>query len=126
MRGRPDEQDHRPFCRDRFRPALQRIQLQEVPRSGPLDAAQVVAFPQIGKTAACTAVRGDADMTISIPLIALAAIIAYLAYRYMGLRVWHAIVCALLGFLLAATSAAPQIRDFISGIVQWFQASGKG
>jgi hypothetical protein len=65
-------------------------------------------------------------MTISIPLIALAAIVAYIAYRYMGLRVWHAIVCALLGFLLAATSAAPQIRDFISGVVQWLQTFGKG
>ena len=65
-------------------------------------------------------------MNVSIPLIALAAIIVYIAYRHMGLRVWHAIVCALLGFLLAATSAAPQIRDFISGIVQWFQTFGKG
>ncbi len=65
-------------------------------------------------------------MTISIPLIALVAVIAYIAYRYMGLRVWHAIVCALLGFLLAATSAAPQIRSFIAGIVQWLQSSGKG
>jgi hypothetical protein len=42
------------------------------------------------------------------------------------LRVWHAIVCALLGFLLAATSAAPQIRIVIAGILQWFQTSGKG
>ena len=65
-------------------------------------------------------------MTISIPLIALVAVIAYIAYRYMGLRVWHAIVCALLGFLLAATSAAPQIRSLIAGIVQWLQSSGKG
>lgn len=65
-------------------------------------------------------------MTVSIPLIALAAIVIYIAYRHMGLRIWHAIVCALLGFLLAATSAAPQIRGFISGIVQWFQTSGKG
>jgi len=65
-------------------------------------------------------------MTVSIPLIALVAIIAYLAYRHMGLRAWHAIVCALLGFLLAATSAAPQIRSFIAGIVQWLQAGGKG
>ena len=65
-------------------------------------------------------------MNISIPLIALAAIVVYIAYRHMGLRVWHAIVCALLGFLLAATSAAPQIRAFISGIVQWFHTSGKG
>ena len=50
-------------------------------------------------------------MTISIPLIALVVVIVYIAYRYLGLRVWHAIVCALLGFLLAATSAAPQIRS---------------
>ena len=57
-------------------------------------------------------------MTISVPLIALIAVIAYIAYRHMGLRVWHAIVCALLGFLLAATSAAPQIRSLIAGIVQ--------
>jgi hypothetical protein len=65
-------------------------------------------------------------MTISVPLIALIAVIAYIAYRHMGLRVWHAIVCALLGFLLAATSAAPQIQSLIAGIVQWLQSSGKG
>ena len=65
-------------------------------------------------------------MTVSIPLIALVAVIVYIAYRYLGLRVWHAIICALLGFLLAATSAAPQIRVFVSGIVHWLQNSGKG
>jgi hypothetical protein len=65
-------------------------------------------------------------MTVSIPLVALVAVLAYVAYRYMGLRVWHAMVCALLGFLLAATSAAPEIRSFIAGIVQWLQSSGKG
>jgi uncharacterized membrane protein len=65
-------------------------------------------------------------MTVSIPLVALVAVLAYIAYRYMGLRVWHAMVCALLGFLLAATSAAPQIRTFIAGIIQWLQSSGKG
>jgi hypothetical protein len=27
----------------------------------------------------------------------------------------------ILGFLLAATSAAPQIRDLINGLVQWLQ-----
>ena len=65
-------------------------------------------------------------MTVSIPLVALVAVLAYVAYRYMGLRVWHAMVCALLGFLLAATSAAPQIRSLIAGIMQWLQSSGKG
>jgi hypothetical protein len=61
------------------------------------------------------------QMTVSIPLIALIAIAVYVAYRYLGLRAWHAAVCVLLGFLLAATSAAPQIRSLINGLVQWLQ-----
>jgi hypothetical protein len=65
-------------------------------------------------------------MTVSIPLIAIVAIVAYLAYRHMGLRAWHAIICTLLGFLLAATSDAPQIRSFLTAIIQWFQTGGKG
>jgi len=65
-------------------------------------------------------------MTISIPIIALAAAAVYIVYRYMGLRAWHAIICALLGFLLAATTAGPQIRSLIAGIIQWLQSSGKG
>ena len=65
-------------------------------------------------------------MNVSSPLIVLVALVAYIAYRHQGLQVWHAIVCALLGFLLAATSAAPQIRIVIAGILQWFQTSGKG
>ena len=65
-------------------------------------------------------------MNVTIPLVALAAVLAYVAYRHMGLRAWHAIVCALLGFLLAATSAAPQIRSFLAGILQWLQTGGKG
>ena len=56
-------------------------------------------------------------MTVSIPLIALMAIVVYVAYRHMGLRAWHAIVCLILGFLLAATGAAPQINSVLSGIV---------
>ena len=31
-------------------------------------------------------------MTVSIPLIAIFGVLVYVAYRYMGLRVWHAIV----------------------------------
>jgi hypothetical protein len=65
-------------------------------------------------------------VTVSIPLIALVAILVYVAYRYMGLRAWHALIAAVLGFLLAATSAAPQIRGVLAGIVQWLQSTGKG
>ena len=65
-------------------------------------------------------------MTVSVPLIVLIAILVYVAYRYSGLRAWHALIAAVLGFLLAATSAAPQIRSVLAGIIQWLQSAGKG
>jgi hypothetical protein len=58
-------------------------------------------------------------MTISIPLIALIAVVVYVAYRNMGLRGWHAVACMILGFLLAATGAAPQITSILSAVVRW-------
>jgi len=58
-------------------------------------------------------------MTVSIPLVFIAGVIVWLAYRYMGLRVWQAIVCLIFGFLLAATTAAPGIRDLLTGLAQW-------
>jgi len=59
-------------------------------------------------------------MTISIPLVVIVGVIVYVAWRYMGLRVWHAVACLIFGFLLAATAAAPEIRHLVTGIVQWF------
>jgi hypothetical protein len=58
-------------------------------------------------------------MTVSIPLIALIAVVVYVAYRNMGLRAWHAVACMVLGFLLAATGAAPQINNILTAIVRW-------
>lgn len=59
-------------------------------------------------------------MIVSIPLIAILAIVAWIAYRNMGLRLWHALVCIILGFLLAATGAAPDINQVIDTITRWF------
>jgi hypothetical protein len=58
-------------------------------------------------------------MTVSVPLVAVLGVAVYLAYRYMGLKVWQAIVCLLCGFLLAATTVAPGIRHLVSAIIQW-------
>ena len=60
-------------------------------------------------------------MVITIPLVFVIAIVAYACYRYMGLRLWHLVVCLLLGFLLAATSAAPPISHAIYAVIQWAQ-----
>lgn len=58
-------------------------------------------------------------MTVSVPLVAIFGILAYVAYRYMGLKFWHAVVVLILGFLLAATAAAPEIRSLLTGLVHW-------
>ncbi|HEV3381092.1 MAG TPA: hypothetical protein VG142_08955 [Trebonia sp.] len=60
-------------------------------------------------------------MTVSIPLLTLMVIVVYVAYGQMGLKVWHALACLVLGFLLASTGAAPQISGLISGIVHQAQ-----
>ncbi|MEV5751683.1 hypothetical protein AB0L00_28015 [Actinoallomurus sp. NPDC052308] len=58
-------------------------------------------------------------MTVSVPLVVLLGVAAWLAWRYMGLRVWHAVLCLLFGFFLAATNAAPEIRRLVTAIVRW-------
>lgn len=58
-------------------------------------------------------------MTVSVPLVAIFGILVFLAYRYMGLRVWHALVALIFGFLLAASTAAPEIHSFLSSLVNW-------
>jgi hypothetical protein len=60
-------------------------------------------------------------MTVTVPIVAIVGLVVFIAYRYMGLRIWHAVACLLAGFLLAATSAAPQINHALSAIVGWFQ-----
>jgi len=56
-------------------------------------------------------------VAVSIPLVLIVGVIVYAAWRFMGLRAWQAIVCLLLGFLLAATSAAPAIHRVVTVIV---------
>ena len=56
-------------------------------------------------------------MTVTIPLVLLVAVAAFIAWRFMGLRVWQLILCLLLGFLLAASSAAPEINQIVVGVV---------
>ncbi len=60
-------------------------------------------------------------MIVAIPLVTIAGFVVYVAYRYMGMRIWHAVLCALFGFLLGETPAAPQINHLITALAQWFQ-----
>ena len=62
-------------------------------------------------------------MVVSIPLVVILGAVVFVAWRYMGLRVWQAVLCLLVGFLLAATTAAPSIRDIVTAVVRWLGGS---
>ncbi|MFF5896827.1 hypothetical protein ACFY8O_12965 [Streptomyces argenteolus] len=53
-------------------------------------------------------------MAVSISVVLLLLILAAIFLRNGGLKISHAIVCALLGFLLAGTSMAPTIHEGIT------------
>jgi hypothetical protein len=50
-------------------------------------------------------------VTVSLPLVAVLKIIAWTAIRFLGIRLWVAVVIALFGFYLAHTFLAPAIDD---------------
>ncbi|MET8859579.1 MULTISPECIES: hypothetical protein [unclassified Streptomyces] len=50
-------------------------------------------------------------MAISISVVLLLLLLAVIFLRNGGLKISHALVCALLGFLLASTSMAPTIHS---------------
>jgi hypothetical protein len=56
-------------------------------------------------------------VSVTIPLVLVIGVLAYACYQYMGLKLWHLLVCLLLGFLLAATSAAPQIQALLDSLL---------
>lgn len=56
-------------------------------------------------------------MAVSISLVVLLGITVWVLHRYAGLKFLHALACVLFGFLLAATGAAPMIRQVIGNLV---------
>jgi len=92
--------------------------MREVPRAGAVAAPQATARRHQAPGAAAGGVA--APMIVSIPLVGVLGLVVFLAYRYQRLRAWHALVCLLCGFLLAATPAGPGIQRLISAIVGVF------
>ncbi|MET9499245.1 hypothetical protein [Streptomyces sp. NPDC006552] len=63
-------------------------------------------------------------MSLSISLVLLLLIVAVLFLRNGAMKLSHALVCVLLGFLLAGTTVAPTIHDGIdttAGLVSSLQ-----
>ncbi|GGR26136.1 hypothetical protein ACH4U6_02465 [Streptomyces netropsis] len=57
-------------------------------------------------------------MVVSISVVLMLLVLAVVFLRSGALRVSHALVCVLLGFVLASTSVAPTIANGISATAQ--------
>ncbi|MFR0354234.1 hypothetical protein [Streptomyces sediminimaris] len=57
-------------------------------------------------------------MAISISVVVLLLILTVIFLRNGGLKVSHALVCALLGFFLAGTSVAPTIHSGVTATAE--------
>lgn len=58
-------------------------------------------------------------MTVTVPLVLVFGALVFIAWRYLGLRWWHALITVLFGFLLAATTLAPDIRAALRAALSW-------
>jgi hypothetical protein len=96
--------------------------MPQMPCPFPLAPPQVAPFRPAPRSHGTTR-GGETALTVSIPLVALLGAVVFVAWRYMGLKVWQVILCLLFGFFLAATTAAPQITHLVTGIVQWLAGS---
>lgn len=55
------------------------------------------------------------NLSSLIPL-AIVALVVYLLHRHSGMRLWHAIVCLVLGVVLASTFLGADLTTFLSQI----------
>jgi hypothetical protein len=57
-------------------------------------------------------------LAVTISALAILGVAVLVLCRYAGLRVFHAVVCILLGFVLASSSFAPDIQRLISSLAR--------
>jgi hypothetical protein len=67
-----------------------------------------VASPRQGSPAA--------RVTLSVSAVLLLGVFVYLLWRYARLPLWQAAICALFGYLLAASSLGPDIADGLQNL----------
>jgi hypothetical protein len=57
-------------------------------------------------------------LAVTLSALAVLAVAVFVLCRYAGLRVFHALVCVLLGFFLASSSFAPDITRIVSSLIR--------
>jgi hypothetical protein len=76
---------------------------------------------QVPPSGVASAAKKAGPVTVTLPLVAVLVAAVFVAYRYMNLKIWQVVLCLLFGFLLAATTAAPGIREALITVINWFR-----
>lgn len=58
-------------------------------------------------------------MILSVSAVLLLGVFVYLLWRYARLPLWQAAICALFGYLLAASSLGPDIADGLHSLARF-------
>jgi hypothetical protein len=64
-------------------------------------------------------------LVVTTSLVSLLGVTVWVLHRFAGLKFWHAAVCVLFGFFLAATSIAPTIRSAVSNVLAYLAGHGR-
>jgi len=56
-------------------------------------------------------------LTVTVSVVLVLGIAVFVLCRYTCLRVWQAVVCILLGFVLASSSLAPNISQILNELL---------
>jgi hypothetical protein len=64
--------------------------------------------------------KGGDWLTIALSVVLILSLVVLMLCRYTSLRLWHVITCIMLGFYLASSSLAPDIRKFVASLLRAF------
>lgn len=61
-------------------------------------------------------------MTVSLSLVVILLAATYVLHRFFGLKIWHAVVCTVLGLYLGMSKAGPMVRELVATVVGFLVA----
>jgi hypothetical protein len=62
--------------------------------------------------------EGGDHLAITISVLTVLTVTVIVLCRYAGLRIFHALICVLLGFYLASSQFAPAIQRVVANIIR--------
>jgi hypothetical protein len=63
-------------------------------------------------------------LAVSLSLVLVLAVAAWVLHKYAGMKLWHGVICVLFGFFLATSSFAPEIRTTVTAVIRALTGHG--